>query len=731
MGRKRMNRSIKYSLQVSLGALCALALITMRVRADEGMWLLDSVGKLPRAEMEKHGLTLTPEQIYSTAVPSLKDAIVLISGGTGSFVSADGLILTNHHVAFDGIRSLSSVESDYLKDGFYAKTCTDERPTSYTARSVVRMKDVTDQVLAAVGDTMSDDDRLRAIRSRELEIEEAAPDSAGLTNSVVDMYAGTRYYLFTFKQLLDVRLVYAPPEPIGNYGGEVDNWTWPRHAGDFTLMRAYVGPDGKPAKYSKDNMPYKPTVFLPISTKGYDEGSFAMILGFPGRTYRYQESAALRLAIDEAIPTTIDVYKTRIDVITEGARNNRAVALQYASKLRRLANTYKKNVAMLEGLRHKGLLALKDSDEALLAAHIASSPDLTKRYGQVLPSLEKVSRELSGVNRKNIILTSLNSGVDILRIANRFINFLSSLPEDSLGATVVPTEKQRGPLREFIRSVFRDFDLNIDKETLVALLLKSAEMPQGQRLTLCDEILGNSAAAGRERRVREFVNNLYEETQLITPSGCERLLLQDPDDINDDEFIRFANKLLSERSVVEATLSGINSKTNTLRQRLAEVWLQWRNTEIHYPDANRTLRFTYGQVLSLSLRDAVHCSYITTLAGVLEKETGKEPFVVPPKLGELWKSRNFGPYADPETHDVPVNFITNLDITGGNSGSPVINGRGEIIGCAFDTNWEGVVSDYRFEERLTRVISVDARYILFLLDKFSDAQNILKELVIR
>jgi hypothetical protein len=338
---------------------------------------------------------------------------------------------------------------------------------------------------------------------------------------------------------------------------------------------------------------------------------------------------------------------------------------------------------------------------------------------------------LSGVNRKNIVLTSLSSGVDILRIANRFINFLSSLPEDSLGATVVPTEQQRGPLREFIRSVFRDFDLNIDKETLVALLLNSAAMPRGQQLTLCDEILGNSAAAGRERRVREFVNNLYEETQLITLSGCERLLLQDPDDINDDEFIRFANKLLSERSVVEATLSGINSKMNTLRERLAEVWLQWRNTEVHYPDANRTLRFTYGQVLSLSLRDAVHCSYITTLAGVLEKETGKDPFVVPPKLVELWKSRNFGPYADPETHDVPVNFITNLDITGGNSGSPVINGRGEIIGCAFDTNWEGVVSDYRFEERLTRVISVDARYILFLLDKFSDAQNILKELVIR
>lgn len=726
-----MSSPKNYSPKVLLGVLLAFALISATVRADEGMWLLDSVDKLPHAEMKKHGLTLTPEQIYSTTGPSLKDAIVLISGGTGSFVSSDGLILTNHHVAFDGIRSLSSVESDYLKDGFHARTRADERATSYTARSVIGMKDVTDQVLSAASDTMSDADRLRTIQSRKLEIEEAVPDSGGLTHSVVDMFAGTRYYLFTFQQLLDVRLVYSPPESIGNYGGEVDNWTWPRHAGDFTLLRAYVGPDGTPAQYSKDNIPYKPKVFLPISTKGYDEGSFAMILGFPGRTYRYQEAAALRRAVDETIPTTIDVYKTRIDVITERTLNNRAVALRYASKLRRLANTYKKNVAMLDGLQREGILALKEADEGLLKAYISSSPDLTKRYGTVLPALEKASGELGNVNRKNIILTSLDAGVDILRIANRYNNLLRSSPPDSLGATMVPTEEQRKRLREFIRSVFRDFDLTIDRETLIALLLKSAEMPQGQQLSLCGEILGNSTGINPEPRAREFVNNLYEETELATLSGAEQLLLRDPEDIKNDEFVRFANRLASERSAIEATLSGINTKMNELRKRLAEAWLQWKNTEIHYPDANRTLRFTYGQVLSLSVRDAVYYSYMTTLLGVIEKETGKEPFVVPPKLKELWKSGSFGPYADPRGHDVPVNFITNLDITGGNSGSPVINGKGELIGCAFDTNWEGVVSDYRFEEKSTRAISVDARYILFVLDKFSGAQDILKELVIR
>ena len=703
--------------------LCALALfLTFAGRTmDEGMWLLDTIGKLPVSEMKKHGLELTPEQIYSANGPSLKDAIVLLGGGTSSFVSAEGLMVTNHHVAFGGIQSLSSVKEDYLKDGFWAKSREEELPTNYTAQIVTEIKDVTPEVLSAVNDSMSAEKRAAAIRDKSREIEAAAKGSSDLTCRVSDMYNGVSYYLFTFQALTDVRLVYAPPSAIGNYGGEVDNWIWPRHTGDFSIMRAYVGPDGKPAKYSRENIPYKPKVFLPVSAAGYEEGSFAMILGFPGRTFRYREASSVELSRDESLPLTVDLYKTRMDIIDNAAKADRAVAIKYASKVRGVANTYKNYLGTLEGMRRADLLDLKKEDEEKFTAYVNSSPELSKKYGTLLSDMAKANAELKTFNQKSIYLNNLTGCADMIRLANRFRAYAQG-PQTEVGQAAV---------REAVSTTFKNFDLNVEKALLTALILKNAALPASQQVAAVQEIYGNKTGAEREEEVKEFVDDLYDETSLSTSEGCDELLTKGGEKIVKDDYLKFVAKIDAEQAPITVKTSSYNATIAALRAKYVQARLGWKKGELVYPDANRTIRFTYGQVKPFSPRDAVEDNYFTTLTGVMEKETGEDPFIVPAKLKHLWQKKDFGRYADPKTGDIPVAFIADLDITGGNSGSPVINGKGEMIGCAFDGNWEAVVGDYYFQPELNRTIAIDARYMLFVLDKYSNAQNILKEMVIR
>ncbi len=685
---------------------------------DEGMWLLDSVQKLPLADLKSHGLELTPEQIYSATGPSLKDAIVLLGGGTASFVSPEGLMVTNHHVAFAGIQAASSVTDDYLNNGFWAKSRDQELRTSYTAQIVVGMKDVTAEVLSAVSDSLTAERRSAAIRARSHELEEKEQAATGHTCRVSEIYNGVRYYLFTYQTLTDIRLVYAPPSSIGNYGGEVDNWEWPRHTGDFSLMRAYVGPNGKPARYAKDNVPFRPKVFLPISTQGYSQGSFAMIMGFPGRTFRYREAAAVQLARDETLPATIDLYKTRMDIIDRAGRTDRAIQIKYASKVRGIANTYKNYLGTLEGMRRANLLAAKQKEEAAFSAWVNTSADLQKSYGMLLDDLKKLDDAQRTVNRKYLLLMNLSSGVDLLRLAGRVRTYAHS------------ADTARTQVLETLASTFKNLDLNTDREILSALLLKASALPPGQQVGAIQDICGSGTEKEVAERVQEFVDDLYDNSDLTTPQRCTELLAKEKDRILRDAYVEFSEKIEAEQAPVNAEMLRLTASLGQLRGKLIEAWLRWKQGDRVYPDANRTLRLTYGQVLPYNPHDAVAYNYQTTLTGVMEKETGKDPFIVPAKLRELWARKDFGRYADPRLGDVPVAFIADLDITGGNSGSPVINGKGELIGCAFDGNWEAIVGDYVFQEPLNRAISVDARYILFVLDKFAGAENIMKELVI-
>lgn len=723
---------MKTSVRVITLSICIIVLFASATWMEEGMWLLDAIEKLPLDQYRTHGLELTPQQIYNPQGTSLVDAIVLLPGGTGAFVSNEGLILTNHHIAFAGIQELSSVQDDYLKNGFLARTKEEELSTSYTAEIVVSIKDITGEIMSAVNEDMTPDERTQAVKTRLAAIQSSArsadPAHAFRTS---EMYSGVKYYLFGYEVLRDVRLVYAPPEGIGNFGGEADNWVWPRHTGDFAMLRAYVGPDENPAAYAKENIPYTPRQFLPVSSRGPVEGSFAMVMGFPGRTFRYREFPAVALAHDQTLPLLIELYKTRVDAAEQIASIDRAVGIKYASKKRRLANSYKNYIGSLEGMRRADFVRLKQRETMDLDAFIRSSPERRARYGNILEEMQTVTDDYRTVNLKSLLFTNITGGVELIGVANRFLGFVNNVPNDSLGRPLPFSEREWKPMRVYIARAFRDFDVRVDKETLVALMLKSLEMPEGVRIAYFDKIAGRRTGADRERHVRNFVNDLYDDSRLTSQESAEKLMMRKPEHIKDDEFILFARALAAEQEPVTARVLEYNTRIAQLRTTYVQAWMEWKNHPVSYPDANRTLRLTYGIVESLNPRDAVTLSYITTLGGVMEKESGEDPFVVPPKLRELWEKRDFGSYADPSLGDVPVAFIANLDITGGNSGSPVINGNGELIGCAFDGNWESVVGDYYYQDRYNRSINVDSRYILFVLDKFDGAENIIRELVIR
>lgn len=697
---------------------------------DEGMWLLTQIGRLPIADMQRHGLKIPASEIYNPD-NSLTSAIVLLGGGTSSYISAEGLLLTNHHVAYGAIQSLSSVQEDYLKDGFYAKTRADELSApSYEARTVVKIADVTAKVLSAVSDTMSAETRSKAIQAKMRELEKEEQGTTDYDCRVSDNFNGLKYLMYVYDVIRDIRIVYAPPTAIGNYGGEVDNWYWPRHTGDFSIMRAYVGPDGKHARYSKDNVPYHPKRYLAISSKGFTEGDFAMIIGFPGTTYRYRTKAEIQLQRDESIPLIIDLFKTRMDIMEAAGKKDRAIEIMYANRWRGLANTEKKYVGVLEGMKRADILLVRDKIESDFNKFIDTKPELETKYESLLSDIAAAEMELKTFNKKQIVLGQLLSGSDYLRLAGRFNSFAKSFAKDSVTGKVRASDAAVKALSDYITNTFKNMDTRIERDLFFAMLSKAAELPPSQQLESIASIVGSKTGEDRTEALKEFADKLFRKSDIMTKEGSEKLMKDDADDIMDDRFVKFAIDLDKENSPVQAMAAKFNAKITLFRSKLMEAWMAWKGDGL-YPDANRTIRFTYGQIGSFYPRDAVLYNWVTTLSGVMEKETGEDPFIVPPKLRQLWEKKDFGQYYDPRIKDVPVAFIANLDITGGNSGSPVMNGSGELIGCAFDGNWESVVGDYIFQDPLNRTISVDSRYVLFILDKYSDAQTILKELTIK
>ncbi len=725
----------KYSRVTALflSLLITISLLPTSVLGDEGMFLPDTLNELPIKKLQQRGLKIPITDIYNPNGPSIKDAVVIVDGGTGEFLSNEGLLLTNHHVAFDALVSASSAAKDYASNGYLAKTRAEELPAQgYTCQITQDLKDVTADVLKGVTDSMSPQERSMTIANNARSIQTAnAKPAEGITAQVQALNEGLSYYLFTYLTFVDVRIVYAPPKNIGFYGGDPDNFEWPRHDGDFTFMRVYAGPDGKPAPYSVNNVPYKPKKFLSISMAGVKENDFVMVMGYPGSTRRYRESYSVAYNQDVFMPFLIDLFHEQIDGLQEAGKANRELQIKLQSRIFDISNTLKDFEGSVIAMRREGIVETKRKEEAAFTQWVNQNPDRQKKYGEVLPSLKNIYDELNRTQPRDSLIQQLNAVSDIFQIAG------------IIAAAAADKEKpqaQRNPnlamlavrAKGAVPEVFADRMPGFERRILAFLLRKAAELPPSQKIEPIEKRFGSLQGEARVRAEEEFASTVLESKKLSTPESLAALFDMTPAQLREmhEPLLDFAGEISALNDQVQDRTRAFNSTVAKWRPLLVRGVSEMRGG-MRYPDANRTLRFSYGEVKGYIPKDAAIYQPFTTLSGVIEKDTGREPFDAPEKLKQLYRARDFGPYATPDGQNVPVDFLSTTDIIGGNSGSPIMNGRGEQVGIVFDGNYEGLGNDFFYNDAKGRTISVDIRYVLFIADKFGGAGYLLKELDIR
>ena len=701
--------------------------------ADEGMWPIDALDKLAWKDLKAMGLQLTPQQIYDGKGGGVAYAIVSLGGGTGSFVSPSGLILTNHHVAFGALQRTSTAEHNYIANGFNAAGFEEEIPApGYRASVLLSIEDVTKKVLSAVTDQMSDLERYNAIEKRIKEIVKDCEQSRDVECRVSSFYEGMQYKLFTFFVSKDVRIVYAPPASIGNYGGDIDNWMWPRHTGDFSFLRAYVAPNGRSAEYAKENVPYKPAVYLTMSMGGVKDNDFTMIIGYPGRTGRYATSYAIAQMQDYSYPTRIKIFQEWLAILGEEAKRGEDVKIKVASFDQMLNNSMKNWEGMLEGFEKGGLLEKKRSSETGFTKWLESSPDMKKKYGEVLPGVAALYDGQKAWRDKNMIVGLMSFGCQMLSAAQTLDRWTEEKVKPDLDRKPGYQERDVPRLKQRLKIVQMSYDPQVDKRVLKYFLMRAADLPENERIDAVDAVLQGAKGPDAEKKIDAFLDKLYGGTKLGSADERTRMFDLSRDELlkQGDSFIDFAVQLDKEANALELKEKTMNGALQRLSPRFMEAFMEWKGGAI-YPDANGTIRLTYGQVKGYQPRDAVSYKYITSLKGVVEKNTGEDPFDCPKDLVAAEENMDFGKYEDAALSDVPVDFLSTCDITGGNSGSPILNGRGECIGAAFDGNYESISSDYLFIKETTRSINVDSRYILFIMDKMTGAKRLLDEMKIK
>jgi hypothetical protein len=699
--------------------------ISILCKADEGMWLPLLINK-NLAEMQKLGLKLTAEDIYNVNNSSLKDAIVNFGNFcTGEVISKEGLVLTNHHCGFDAIQSQSSVQNDLLTNGFWAMTRDQELASpGLTVTFLIRMEDVTQKILSNLNPGMDLEAREKEIENLSEDLIKAATDGKGYDGEVKSFFEGNQYYLFIYEIYKDVRMVGAPPSSIGKFGGDTDNWMWPRHTGDFSLFRIYTGPDGKPAEYSKNNIPLKPKHHLPISLKGVKEGDFSMVLGYPGGTERYLPSEGVKLAYNQSNPAKIKIREQRLSIMKKDMDASEEIKIKYAAKYAHISNYYKYFIGQNQGLKRLDIVGKKKREEEKFQSWVKADPGRTKEYGNLLSDYEKIYKDYSEVNLPYIYLEEAAFGTEIIELAYKFGELYGALKSNASKKEIDEMVKE---LQTEADKHFKNYNAATDKKIFAALLkMYYEDIAKAYHPSIFGQV--EKKFKGNFNKFAEFVfkNSILSSKDkvnsfLATPTA--KTLEKDP------AFRTMSSIIAGFHQSVAPSLRKVNSRLEVNNHTFMEALMKMQKDENMYPDANFTMRLTYGTVQDYYPQDAVHYLHKTTLKGVMEKEDpSNEEFIVADKLKELFAKKDFGNYA--QNGEMYVCFITNNDITGGNSGSPVINGEGHLIGIAFDGNWEAMSGDIIFEPELQRCISTDIRYVLFIMEKFAGAGYLVKEMTL-
>ena len=702
--------------------LCSLGL------ADEGMYPISAIHKL---NLRAKGLKIDPKEIYNPNGVSLIDGVVQLSGCTGSFISKDGLILTNHHCAFGAVQAASATEKDYVTDGLLALSKEKEiQARGMTARITESYRDVSKEVLSVVNDKMDLAERTKAIdrKIREIvaEIEKKNP---GKRAEVSEMFAGKTYVLFVYTNLRDIRLVYVPPRSIGEFGGENDNWVWPRHTGDFSFMRAYVAPDGSPADYSPNNVPYHPKKFLKVNPAGVDEGDFVFILGYPGRTFRHRTSHYLAYEEKYRMPYVADLFEWQIATMEEIGKTDRAVALKHDARIKGLANTMKNYRGKLLGMKRLHLVEGKFEEEKALQQFIESDPKRKELYGTVLEDIGKIYREMSDWAPSELVLDYLRGSSVMLGYGFTIYESALELQKPDLERLSSYTERNLANTKRGLSQALRNYYEPTDKAFLKHMLMQAANLLEMQRIPAIDEILKGGSA---EQAIDQFIQTAYARSKL----NDEKIVIDSfgnkPAEVEqmDDPFVQLARVLYPTYLKLRETRQRRDGALSKLSALLVDVKQQFQKTSF-IPDANSTLRLTFGRIKGYSPADATYYKPITTLTGVIEKTTGEDPYATPEKVINLYKSKDFGRYRNAKLNDVPVAILYNMDTTGGNSGSPVLNARGELVGVNFDRAFEATINDYAWSDSYSRSIAVDIRYVLWVTEKVGEANHLLKEMGIK
>ncbi len=721
-----MKKLLTGALAYALLALTLTMGLPLRALAEEGMFLPDAIATLPLERLKKRGLKIKPSDIYDPNGPSIKDAVVLVGGGTGEFVSPEGLLLTNHHVAFDALVSASTPQNDYGANGYLARTRAEELPAKdYTVTITQELKDVTAEITNGLNDQTPDATRAKTLQERIAAMtREGARPADGITVRVVAMNEGLSYYKFTYMTLRDVRVAYAPPKNIGFYGGDDDNFEWPRHCGDFTFMRAYVGPDGKPAAYAANNVPFKPKKFLSLSMGGVKENDFTMIMGYPGGTTRYRESYSVAYNQDVRLPFLVDYLTMWIEALQDAGKYDADLRVKLQSEIFGLANTQKAFSGGVIAMRRANLVQRKREEEAAFTKWVAADPARQAKYSDVLGKLDGLYNELTRTGLRDTIIQQMVNSSPALNLAITAQDIAAGRAGNAAAADAQAQRAQANAANALDERV-----LSVERDRLKWLLRRAAELPATQRIEGLEQRFAGLEYAARLRAEDELARAISESKNFATPDAFTKLLKQTPAQLNKmrDPALAVAGVLSPLLEASASSAQAFNGAVAPLRRRYLEALTEMKGK--FYPDANRTLRFTYGGVQGYVPREGMTYSSFTTLAGVIEKDTGREPFNAPEGLKQLYRNRDFGPYN--VNNNVPVDFLTNNDIIGGNSGSPVLNGKGEQVGIAFDGNYEGLGNDFFINEAKNRTIVVDIRYVLFVTDKFGGAGYLLNELDIK